>query len=173
MKFRRLGRTGLDVSCIGFGALPLPGLDDKDTREVLNTALDCGMNFIDTARSYRESEERVGKAVHQRRNEYYLATKARARTEEGIMKDLETSLGFLKTEKIDLYQIHFVNSEDDLDDVLSTRGALSVFKKIREKGLIDHILQKIEVQKIIVCFAAGLIYRDVMMVPEAERDIFE
>jgi predicted aldo/keto reductase-like oxidoreductase len=139
MKFRRLGRTGLDVSCIGFGALPLPGLNDKEAGEVLNTALDCGMNFIDTARSYRESEELVGKAVHQRRGEFFLATKARTRKEDLIMKELETSLGFLKTDRIDLYQIHFVNSEDDLEDVLSQEGALKVFKKIRESGVVDHV----------------------------------
>ena len=139
MKFRKLGRTGLEISCVGFGALPLPGLDEERASVVLNTALDCGMNFIDTARSYRESEELVGKAVHERRGEFYLATKARTRREDQIMEELETSLGFLKTDRIDLYQIHFVNSAEDLEDVLSNDGALSVLKKIREKGVIDHI----------------------------------
>jgi predicted aldo/keto reductase-like oxidoreductase len=139
MKFRRLGRTGLDVSCIGFGALPLPGLDNRGAGELINTALDLGMNFIDTARSYRESEERVGNAVHRKRGDYYLATKSRARKEDEILKELETSLGFLKTDRIDLYQIHFVNSEDDLRGVLSGDGALKVFKKLRGQGVIDYI----------------------------------
>jgi predicted aldo/keto reductase-like oxidoreductase len=139
MKFRKLGRTGLEVSSVGFGALPLPGLDEEGASVVLNTALDCGMNFIDTARSYRESEELVGMAVSGRRGEFYLATKARTRREDQIMEELETSLGFLKTDRIDLYQIHFVNSSDDLEDVLSGLGALKVLKKIREKGVIDHI----------------------------------
>ena len=139
MKFRKLGRTGLEVSCVGFGALPLPGLGEEEAAVVLNTALDCGMNFIDTARSYRESEELVGKAVHQRRGEFYLATKARTRRKDQILEELETSLGFLKTDRIDLYQIHFVNSGVDLEDVLSGEGALKVFKQVRDKGVIDHI----------------------------------
>lgn len=139
MKYRKLGRTDLKVSCIGFGALPLPGLNEEEARVVVNTALDRGVNFIDTARGYRESEELLGKAVAERRDEFYLATKTKTRREKQIMEELETSLGHLKTETIDLYQIHFVNTGNELEDILSDQGALKVLKKIREKGIIEFI----------------------------------
>ena len=139
MKYRKLGRTDLKVSCIGFGALPLPGLNEEEARVVVNTALNRGVNFIDTARGYRESEELLGKAVAERRDEFYLATKTKARREKQIMEELETSLGHLKTETIDLYQIHYVNTGSELEDILSDQGALKVLKKIREKGVIKFI----------------------------------
>ena len=139
MKFRLLGRTGLKVSCIGFGALPLPALNQDDANEVLNEAINRGINFIDTARGYRESEQLIGNAIHHRRNEYYLATKTRAREETGIKRELETSLKMLKTDYIDLYQIHYVNTYEELKYVLSKKGALDTIKKYQSEGTIKHI----------------------------------
>lgn len=139
MKYRKLGRTDLKVSCIGFGALPLPGLNEEGARVVVNTALDRGVNFIDTARGYRESEELLGKAAADRRDEFYLATKTKVRREKQIMEELKTSLGYLKTDTIDLYQIHYVNTDSELKDILSDQGALNVLKKVRDKGIIKFI----------------------------------
>ncbi|KPJ80554.1 MAG: aldo/keto reductase, partial [Spirochaetes bacterium DG_61] len=111
MQYRKLGRTDLFVSCIGFGAIPLAILKQEKATAVLNSALDLGINFIDTARGYRESEELIGKAVSKRRSDYYLATKSSARKEGSIMEELNTSLKNLRTDMIDLYQIHYVNRE--------------------------------------------------------------
>jgi len=139
MVYRKLGRTGLEVSCIGFGALPLTGLNQEEADGVLNAALDAGMNFIDTARGYRESEALIGNAVGARRREYFLATKTKARREKDIRKELETSLYNLKTDHLDLYQVHYVNTRDALSNVLGPSGALRVMQKLREEGICDFI----------------------------------
>jgi predicted aldo/keto reductase-like oxidoreductase len=139
MQYRRLGRTGLEISCVGFGALPLTGLNEEEASAVLNAALDAHMNFIDTARGYRESEDLIGKSVAARRKEYFLATKTRARREDRIREELETSLRYLQTNHIDLYQVHYVNTEEELRGVLSREGALSVLQKIRNEGICDHV----------------------------------
>ena len=139
MEYRKLGRTELKVSSIGFGALPLPALSQDDAAKVLNKALDVGINFIDTARGYRESEELIGNAISHRRKEYFLATKTRARREKDIKSELETSLKLLKTDHIDLYQMHYVNTNEELDDILQSHGALNIFQKLKEKGIIGYI----------------------------------
>jgi predicted aldo/keto reductase-like oxidoreductase len=139
MQLRKLGRTELMVSCIGFGGIPLWGLSEEQAEKVLNTALDRGVNFIDTARGYRDSEQLIGKSISHRRDEFYLATKTKARKEKLIHEEFEASLEFLKTDVVDLYQIHYVNTHAELDDVFSKRGALSVLKKIRESGKIRFI----------------------------------
>jgi len=139
MNCRLLGRTGLKVSSIGFGALPLTGLDEQKASVVLNAALDSHMNFVDTARGYRESEALIGKSIAARRKEYFLATKTRARQEEKIRQELETSLLHLETDRIDLYQVHYVNTSDELETVLGRGGALSVLQKIRVEGICDHV----------------------------------
>ena len=139
MLYRKLGRTGLEVSCVGFGSLPLASLNEEEASAVLNAALDARINFIDTARGYRESEQLIGNSLAVRRKEYFLATKARARREEGIREELETSLRFLKTDHLDLYQVHYVNTDEELEDVLSREGALAAVQKIRDEGICDFI----------------------------------
>jgi predicted aldo/keto reductase-like oxidoreductase len=139
MQYRKLGRTGLTVSCIGFGALPFAGLNQEEAGEVLNAALDAGVNFVDTARGYRESEKLIGKTVSDRREDFFLATKSKARTEKRIMEELKISLSNLHTDVIDLYQVHYVNSREEYTDVMKKGGALDVFKKIRERGTARYI----------------------------------
>lgn len=139
MERRRLGRTNLQVSCIGFGGLPLPVVTAGEAKSILNEALDREINFIDTARGYRESEELIGNAVSARRKEYVLATKSKARREDDILREFETSTGFLKTDFIDLYQIHFVNTDEELKDVLGPGGALEVFRRLQDEGSVGHI----------------------------------
>jgi len=139
MQYRTLGRTGLKTSCIGFGALPYTGLTEKEASDVLNTALDRGINFIDTARGYRESEALIGKSASHRRSEYFLATKTRARDEKTIRQELAISLHNLKTDLIDLYQVHYVNTSKELQEVLKPGGTFDTFQKLREEGVIRFI----------------------------------
>ena len=108
MKNVRLGRTEIIVTQNAFGCLPI----QRDTKEVavklLREAYEGGMRFFDTARAYTDSEEKVGEAFDGIRDKIYIATKTAAKTPEGFWKDLETSLKNLRTDYIDIYQLHMV-----------------------------------------------------------------
>lgn len=139
MQKRRLGRTGLDVSIIGFGAIKLPGVQRDNAVKIINRALDLGVNYIDTARNYRDSEEKIGLVLKDRRSECFIATKTTARDADGLMRDLETSLRNLQTDKIDVYQLHTVSDGDTYKRVMAPGGALEGAKKAKAQGKIDHI----------------------------------
>ena len=80
MKKMILGRTGLEISRTGFGALPIQRVTFEEASQLLNRALDAGITYIDTARMYTDSEEKIGKAISHRRSEFYIATKTHAKT---------------------------------------------------------------------------------------------
>lgn len=101
-----LGRTGITVNKNGFGALPIQRVSRDEAARLLVKALDHGVNFFDTARSYSDSEEKIGYALSSRRGEYFLATKTPALTVEGFWADLETSLQTLRTDYVDILQFH-------------------------------------------------------------------
>ena len=139
MQYRTLGKTGLKVSVIGFGTIKFPQISEKQASEAINRALDLGINFIDTARSYGDSERKIGLAIKGRRDECYIATKTGSRTYEGAMKDLETSLKELQTDHIDLWQLHNVCDMKRWKEVTAPRGALEAARQAKEEGKIDHI----------------------------------
>lgn len=101
-----LGRTGITVDKNGFGALPIQRLSEQDAVSILQKAYEGGIRFFDTARSYTDSEKKVGLALHEVRSEVYLATKTPAQNAEGFWADLETSLALLQTDYVDLLQFH-------------------------------------------------------------------
>lgn len=101
-----LGRTGITVNKNGFGALPIQRVSREEAARLLRMALDAGITFFDTARFYTDSEEKIGYALSDRRDAFYLATKTAATTAEDFWSDLETSLRNLKTDYIDIYQFH-------------------------------------------------------------------
>lgn len=139
MRYRTLGRTNLKVSEIGFGGIPIQQIGANRATEVVRTALDLGINFIDTARAYTDSEKKIGKAISNRRDECYLATKTVERTEEKVKKDLEKSLKMLGVSRIDIYQLHSVNDEETLEQIQGPRGALEAVKKAKSEGKIDYM----------------------------------
>ena len=139
MEKRRLGRTGMEVTCIGFGALPMQRCTMEEAGEVLHKALDSGINFIDTARAYTDSEEKIGRHISSRRSEYYLATKSLKRTKEGMAKDIDLSLRLLKTDYIDLYQIHNVKKREEYEQAMGPGGALEALKEAQQAGKIRFI----------------------------------
>ncbi|MBN2324190.1 MAG: aldo/keto reductase [Spirochaetes bacterium] len=139
MEYRTLGRTGIRTSCIGFGGIPLTGLNGEEALGVLTAALSSGINFIDTARGYKESEELIGRSIADRRDEYCLATKTKVRGKDSILTEFETSVAKLKTDVIDLYQIHYVNTKEDLQGVLAPGGALSVFRRLQREGTVRYV----------------------------------
>ena len=130
----RLGKTNLEVNKNGFGALPIQRRNEKDSIEILKTAYDNGINFYDTARFYTDSEEKLGKAFKNIRENIYIATKTGMESSEEFWKDLETSLKELKTDYIDLYQFHNISFCPKKDDEL-----YKAMLEAKNQGLINHI----------------------------------
>lgn len=138
MEYRHLGKTGLKISRLGFGGIPIQRVDQEKTKSLMEKLLSLGVNYIDTARGYTVSEEYLGYALSGIREKFILATKSMARTKEAMEKDIETSLKKLKTDYIDLYQVHNA-SVSDLDAVAAPGGALEALFEAKEKGKIGHI----------------------------------
>jgi predicted aldo/keto reductase-like oxidoreductase len=137
----RLGRTGIEVHKDGFGGLPLQRIAASDAERILKKALDGGINFFDTARSYMDSEEKIGAALSPLRDKFILATKTMAETVEDFWKDLETSLKKLKTDCIDLYQFHNSSRVHRPGDDVGLYDAMLKAKeqgKIRFVGITNH-----------------------------------
>lgn len=147
MKKFILGRTGLEISRTGFGALPIQRVTFEEAAQLLNRALDAGITYIDTARMYTDSEEKIGKAISHRRSEYYIATKTHAKTAEGFWKDLETSLKLLNTDCIDVYQFHnppFVPVPGGEDGLYDAAVKAREMGKIRFIGITQHSVERAE-----------------------------
>jgi predicted aldo/keto reductase-like oxidoreductase len=142
MQKRILGKTGWKVSVIGFGAIKLSQIPQRDCDILLNRALDEGINFVDTADCYGDSEEKIGTALGQRREKFYLSTKIDERDGPGVQKKLERCLRRLKTDWIDLVLFHDVRGDEY--DRLFERGGLETLEaakrdgKIREIGISIH-----------------------------------
>ncbi len=136
MKNITLGSTGITTPQNAFGALPIQRADEETAVRILRRAFEGGMRFFDTARAYSDSEEKIGKALHDVRDRLYLATKTMARTPDELKRQLETSLDMLQTDHIDLYQLHCVDRCYAPDDGTGMYEALLAAK---EEGLIRHI----------------------------------
>jgi uncharacterized protein len=140
MKQRVLGKTGAKVSEIGFGGIPIQRLSEAEAIAVVQGVLDLGVTFIDTANSYSNSEEKIGKAlVGRRRQGVFLATKTNQRTAEGAAGHIDLALGRLQTDYIDLYQLHNVADAKTFDQVLAPGGAVEALEAARAAGKIRHI----------------------------------
>lgn len=138
MKFRILGKSELKVSVVGFGGIPVQRINAKEAKEVVLYAEEAGINFIDSARGYTVSEEFIGEALEGRRDKWIIATKSMARDRISMEKDIDISLKNLRTNYIDLYQLHNVKVED-LEIILSEDGAYTALEEARKSGKIGHV----------------------------------
>lgn len=140
MQYVSLGSTGLKVSRLGFGGIPVQRIDQPRTRQLLEAAHKAGVNYIDTARAYTVSEEWIGQALQQSglRDEFIIATKCRAITAEEMAKELNASLRSLRTDHIELYQFHNPSPED-FDRIIAPGGALEALKSAHAVGIVEHI----------------------------------
>ncbi len=138
MKYVTLGMTNLTVSKISFGGIPIQRGDAQNTMKVVDKLVDTHINFIDTARGYTVSEEYLGMALKGRRDKFILATKSMARTIEKMSEDIEISLKNLKTDYIDLYQIHNIQPKE-FKVVFDKGGAMEALLKAKAEGKIGHI----------------------------------
>jgi aryl-alcohol dehydrogenase-like predicted oxidoreductase len=123
MKEITLGGTGLRVKTMGFGGIPIQRVTEEEAVAVVRRCYELGVNYFDTARGYTVSEERIGKALEDVRDEVVLATKSGKRTARELEVELETSLGNLRTDRIDLYQLHNVSSHEAWEKIKSPGGA--------------------------------------------------
>jgi aryl-alcohol dehydrogenase-like predicted oxidoreductase len=134
-----LGKTGLCVTRLGFGGIPIQRVGESQAVETVRHAVKCGVDFIDTARAYTTSEKRIGLALKGLDKNIILASKSTSRKPADLQQDLETSLANLQKDYIDLYQCHYVKNEEDYQQIISPNGALEVLIKARAEGLIGHI----------------------------------
>lgn len=138
---RRLGKTNLMVSEIGFGGIPIQRVSTKDVREIINELISSGVNLIDTARGYTVSEEYLGEALafHKgSREKIYLCTKSMSRTYTEMKRDIQISLKNLQTDYIDLYQFHNVKSKAEYDAIMNN-GAFLALQEAQDAGIVRHI----------------------------------
>jgi aryl-alcohol dehydrogenase-like predicted oxidoreductase len=144
MEKRKFGKTDMEFSVLGFGGAEI-GWDGKDQQiveELLNSALDAGLNVIDTAAAYKTSEQLIGNAVGKRRNDFYLLTKCGALdaftredwSKKGILETIENSLRNLKTDYLDIAQLHSCSSE-----ILNRGEAIEGLQRAQEKGYTRYL----------------------------------
>ena len=138
MEYRTLGKTGLKVSRMGFGGIPIQKIDEEGTRRLLQEMAEKGINYIDSARGYTVSEQYIGYGLQGIRDKFILATKSMSRTKDAMVGDIETSLKNFRTDYIDLYQVHNPSMEQ-LDQVIGEGGALEALMEAKATGKIGHI----------------------------------
>lgn len=141
METTRLGRTDLMVTRTSFGALPLQRADMDDAIRILRRAYDAGITFYDTARGYSDSEEKIGRALSDVRDKIVIATKSGAVTRSNLLEQLDTSLQNLRTDYVDLLQLHNPRHLPDPDDPDSAYAGLLLAKKagkVRHIGISNH-----------------------------------
>ena len=138
MEYRTLGKTGLKISRMGFGGIPIQRIDAEGTKTLIYKLRESGVNYIDTARAYTVSEEYLGYALEGIRNDFVIATKSGSRTKGAMAADVDISLKNLRTNYIDLYQIHNP-SPAALDEIVAPGGALEALQEAKAAGKIGHI----------------------------------
>ncbi|MCB2191739.1 MAG: aldo/keto reductase [Deltaproteobacteria bacterium] len=139
MKQVPLGETGLMVSEVGFGGIPITRITVDEGVALVRAALDKGITYFDTARMYGDSEVKMGRALEGRRDQVVVATKTMKRSAEEMTQEIEASLEALRTTWIDLYQIHNLAKPEDLQTVLAPGGAYEALTKAQAQGKVKHI----------------------------------
>lgn len=136
MEYRNFGRTGLKTSILGFGGFHLLEIPAKEAEYLLDTYLDAGGNYIETAASYGhgESERKIGKGVMHRRNDFVLVSKIDSRNASDAARELDTTLSNLHTDHLDVLLMHAVASMAELDEILGEGGALEAALQAKKAG---------------------------------------
>jgi aryl-alcohol dehydrogenase-like predicted oxidoreductase len=136
MEKRKLGNTGVEVTPLGLGGegvLRTLGREEEAVR-VIDRALDLGINYCESARAYSGSESYYGAALRERRKDVFLTSKSHARDRKGAVAHLEETLSTMATDYLDLWQVHDVRTEEEIDEIFGPGGAAEAFREAREKG---------------------------------------
>ena len=139
MQKRRLGRTNLQVSIVGFGGTWISELPKPEAVGVVQKAFESGINYFDTARWDGDSEEKLGTALKTVRDQCVIATKTGSRTKKESLKDFKNSLKLLQTDHVDIIQLHGIDDEKTLAKAMGPDGALQTCKEAQKEGLADFI----------------------------------
>jgi len=140
MQKRRLGRTNLKVSVIGFGGIPIIQTSVPKAVEMIKRAHDLGINYFDTARVYGNSEEKFGTALEEVRDKVVIATKTHQRTREDAARaGIQQSLQKLRTDRIDIVLLHGIDDEKTLEQAMAADGSLVAVKEARKQGKVNFI----------------------------------
>ncbi len=141
MQKRSFGRTGLETSLLGFGGFHLLEIPVSEAAYLLNTYLDAGGNYIETAASYGKgaSESKIGLSVAHRRSDYILVTKTGERRQQGCLDSIDQSLERLKTDHVDVLLMHGVGTREDLQTILGPDGALEGAAKAIAAGKVGYV----------------------------------
>ncbi len=138
---RRLGKTGIDVTILGLGGegvLRTFGRD-KEAYSLINRAIDLGISYFESARAYSGSESYYGSALSERRNDIFLTSKSHARDRKGALTHLHETLKNMKTDHLDLWQVHDVRTLEDIETIFGPGGAIDAFVEAKEKGMTRFI----------------------------------
>ncbi|MBM4305669.1 MAG: aldo/keto reductase [Deltaproteobacteria bacterium] len=138
MKKIRLGRTNLYVNRLGWGGIPIQRVNEQAAISVVKAVIDMGVELLDTARGYTDSEYKLGLALQTIDQSVILSSKSQLRTEK-IEDDVRKSLNQMKVSRIHIYHLHAVNRFEDYDQVMGPGGAYEGLQRMRDRGLIGHI----------------------------------
>ena len=139
MQTVRFGKTELMISQVAFGGIPIIPLSLEEGAAVVRHCFERGITFFDTANMYGDSEKKIGLALESVRERVVIATKTLERGAEGAAKHIAFSLENLKTDYIDLYQLHSISKKDDWDAIVAPGGALEAVQQAKAAGKIKHI----------------------------------
>jgi len=134
MEKRPLGRTGEQVSILGFGGIVVAGLAQEEVDRMVAEAVERGVSYFDVAPGYGDAEERLGPALEPYREGVFLACKTGEREREGAAGELEQSLRRLRTDHVDLYQLHGLMSVEEVEKVFGSGGAMEAFEAAKREG---------------------------------------
>ena len=138
---RSLGKTGIDVTILGLGGegiLRTYG-HDKEAYDLINKSIDLGVTYLESARAYSGSESYYGKALRERRKDIFLASKSHARDKKGALQHLRGTLNNMRTDYLDLWQVHDVRTKEDVEEIFGPEGAIEAFRESRDKGFVRFI----------------------------------
>jgi len=138
---RKLGKTGVDVTILGLGGegvLRTVGYE-REAEDLIHRAIDLGINYFESARAYSGSESYYGRSLRERRKEIFLTSKSHARSKKEALLHLQETLRNMKTDHLDLWQVHDVRTEEEMEEIFGPHGALEAFVEAKDKGLVRFI----------------------------------
>ena len=148
MKYRPFGKTGIEISAVSYGGIVSSGVhrsptvhhdNQEDSDRYVAFAIDRGVNYFDVAPTYGNAQEQLGNSLRPYRSRIHLACKTLRRDREGAEKELEESLRLLHTDYFDVYQLHQIESQEDVERAFGPGGVMELMDTLKARGLARHI----------------------------------